>query len=302
VRARIYSFYSQNMKTAKELAAIVASTKVDRDKYNSVSDHVLHAQRFTIDGNTFVLATFNVTNPDYMCYMNGVPAAGKALPSWFSGLDNQFGLENRPLSDPNRQEERETIIKNSLQDLINSEENIVLCIQECWDDLYEHLVNEPGGIFGSRDSSSRSFRAIIWTCNFQAYLIQPTVLKIFETITIHNVHLPFKTEDVHTALKDIIRLSDGLTFIVGDFNVQTQVISENTLKEGSTDTLQELVQKLNASTILFAVHPNGWSNWNVRKNCADRENNRDHFDNIMLVCENPPNIEIKPVQWDIIMN
>lgn len=302
------------MKTARELAAIVASTKVNRDIYNGVSDHVLHAQRFTIAEHRFVLATINVLNPNYMCYVNGIPQEGKTLPKWFSGFDDQFGLEHRPFSDPARQKEREKIITNSLQTLLNEEDNIVLCIQECWEELYQNLVHGDG-VFGSREPDKASFRAIVWTDGMYAQSIDPTQLRIFaETvleITIYNVHLPFKTQDLFHQLNRMIRPASGKAFVVGDFNIPTQLISVKAHQEGSTHILQELVDELYhlqalfdefRHPIYFAVHPNGWTNWNLRMNCADRENNRDHFDNIMLVCPDPRFFKVEPVVWNITMD
>jgi hypothetical protein len=47
------------------------------------------------------------------------------------------------------------------------------------------------------------------------------------------------------------------------------------------------------------VHPRGWTNWNVRKNCADREKNWDHFDNIMLCTGDIPLPTVEPILWDV---
>jgi hypothetical protein len=300
------------MKTAKVLTSIVAGSKADRGNFKGVSDHTPHAQRFTFpDGFSFVLATFNVMNPAYLFYQNGIPLEGKPLPDWLK-MEDQAGLENIPSSDPLRQDDRENYIFHSILNFIEAHDKLVLCLQECWPWLESRLQDfarrTPFDVFAEDAravGNAKSFRVTIVRGieNYEMADVPGTAIRIGEGIVVCNVHMAFKTEDTISQVKACLTIPGDYRFVVGDFNVQTQYLSLAVLDEDvCKETLVEFVPRFNQP--LFAVHPRGWTNWNVCKNCADREKNWDHFDNIMLSRDPYRKLEVpavEPVHWEITM-
>jgi hypothetical protein len=307
------------MKSAKELTAIVAESKADRENFKGVSDHCPHAQllefrkgeRFP-NGLKFVLATFNVLNPAYMFYQNGITLDGTPLPAWLK-MEDQAGLEHLPSSDPRLQPERELRVRASIAAFVKQHKTAVVCLQECWRGLYEGLVLDLRDcVFFKDQTSEKSFRLTIVRGLPDCETVNPecTSIRFARHIIVHNVHMAFATQKSIDQVKTCLAmpLRDAMLpvahchhFIVGDFNVQTQPLSERVKEEGvCTETLVEFASHFNDP--LFLVHPSGWTNWNVRKNCANPDKNWDHFDNIMLWrhawIELPASA---PVQWDVIM-
>jgi len=319
------------MKTARELTDIVASLSPapDRTQYHGVSDHVWHAQKFRFGGDgpdSFVitLGTANVLSPKWVFYHNGIPEEGTALPGWFK-LENQAGLENAPFADPRRQRERQNRIYVSILEFMTSNSNAVLCLQECWPELETRLhdaqLNCCYNIF-SQQTGKESY-SLTLVSQALPHELQPSsrahgvvaVSLYGGAILVNNVHMSFSTQTsvaiVDECLYDAAAAASrwnaaaasSWNFIVGDFNVQTQPLSEEVRTEGEcTDTLVEFAARFRQP--LFAVHPSGWTIWNVRMNCAEREKNWDHFDNIMLLRATPdvPIPTVEPVDWDCTMS
>lgn len=307
------------MKSAKELTAIVAEAKADRANFKGVSDHTPHAQlvefpkglRFP-NSLKFVLATFNVLNPAYMFYQNGIPLDGKPLPDWLK-MEDQAGLEDLLSSDPLLQPERELRVRASITAFVKQHKSVVVCLQECWRGLYEDLALDLQDCLFFKDlSSDKSFRLTIVRGLPDCEIInsERTSIKFARHVIVHNVHMAFATQKSIDQVKNCLAMPerpvwDAIAqchhFIVGDFNVQTQPLSVKVKEEGvCTETLEDFAKHFNDP--LFAVHPRGWTNWNVRKNCATPEKNWDHFDNIMLYRHAWIDLPVvSPVQWDVTM-
>jgi hypothetical protein len=292
------------MRSARELAAIVSGSKADRAAYRGVSDHTPNAQRFTFaDGFNVVIATFNVLNPAYLFYQNGLSQDDKPLPSWLK-MEDQAGLEHCPASDPLRQVERESVIFGSILQFLTSHERVVLCLQECWPALEKQLWNSAttlGFEVIKQPLVAKSYPLTLVRGDMKVQYLGDVSIRINDTIIVDNVHMGFNTEDNHEIVKHCLKTQATWHYIVGDFNIQTQLLSLGVLEDGAcTDTLTEFSDRFAWPEFAFAVHPRGWTNWNVRKNCADREKNWDHFDNIMLCTGiDTPLPLVEPILWDV---
>lgn len=311
------------MFTAQELTRAVASVNPDRQLFRGVSDHVPHGQLVTVKkagggGVVFRLITFNVLNPVYMLYQNGIPPEGESMPSWIKSMDDQAGLEHIPSSDPKKQELRESLIFDAIYSWTNDAEGqpYVICLQECGPALYRRLeaVADQGrfSIETSRAPVEPSF-CVTLICNSLSHTrvaSQPQAITVALNgygVAISNVHLDFVTEANVQMVDGLLRWkqSNGL-IVAGDFNIQTQDLSPGLVTEGKcTATLVQWADALKIRTGLyawFAMHPQRFTNWNVRKNCADRERNHDHFDNLLVLTENPGVFSMDPLDIDVIMN
>jgi hypothetical protein len=309
-----------NMLTAGELTALVASTHPDRSRFAGVSDHIPHLQdvEITVDDvkHRLVIVSFNVLAPRCVPYMTGIPLPGGTLPGWFSGLENQAGLENVAAFQPENQEERGLLVFQAIAEMIASRDRppFVICLQECDSVLYARLKNIQElckfDIETSRPPEDSCFcatlisRKIVWeklSTHPQAITISIPALRT----TIVNGHLDFSTESNVQHFDTFVGFKGetGL-IVVGDFNIQTGPLSPESLKEGKcTATLTEFTTRLEAKTGLtarFAAHPQGFTNWNLKMNCADRTRTWDHFDNIMVLTHKPEAFRVEAVDFDLV--
>lgn len=286
------------MFTAKQLTEKVALSRADRANYLGVSDHCAHAQRFTFPSKLqLIIGTLNVLNPAYVYYQSGIPPEGTEIPSWLN-METQAGLEHCPSSDPKRQVERENIIFASILEFVLQHPTVVLCLQECWPELDRKLRNSAetlGFTVLSEYDEWKSFRLMVMRGNFTVHGKQAVGI---EDVVVYNVHLPFATEKTIAEVAACGQIPSHYDFVVGDFNVQTKPLSASLIEEGvCTETLTQFAEHFSCST--FALHPRGWTNWNVRKNCATPEENWDHFDNIMLISVYP--VEVEAIDWNVTM-
>ena len=305
------------MLSAEALTEVVASTTAPL-LYHGVSDHVPHAQSTEIydAGNklAFLLVTFNVLNPAYMYYQNGVPPPGMELPPWLK-MEDQAGLEYIPASNPKRQNERLAIIASAIKSLFREHRSVVCCIQECGSALYSEIAEFAGelgvAIFTGSAPADTNYCVTLVSNSLKWNVVDCSKKSISVELpdgraVVHNVHMEFNTAATMDMIKHCFQLSNGKHCIVaGDFNVQTKPLSKAVLEEGiCTATLTELCNALQATTAvkpLFALHPQKWTNWNVRKNCADRASNWDHFDNIMLMSSEPTSVKMTAVDFPVTM-
>ena len=307
--------HSTKMFTALQLTKLVAESKAcSQINYKSPSDHKSHAQRVKVsNGNEefeIVVATFNVLNPKYVLYQSGIPPKGKELPSWIN-METQAGLEQAPASDPKRQAERVSIIFEGILTLFRQHQKVVLCIQECWPELAARLFLQKKN-YGFEFAQNVSLK----TNNFCLTIISSSLEYEFENemvilktpgIAVANVHLGFSTKENMLKISDLIsRNVMPYLFVVGDFNIQTRPLSKEIGQEGVCTAILEQIAKaiqvVDGCTPLFGAHADGWTNWNVRKNCLEPEKNWDHFDNIMLLSKNPKNVTMFFEDWNVIYN
>jgi hypothetical protein len=281
------SLFRRNMRTASELTAFTKATVVTRADYRGLSDHRpnVHCLKAP-DGSVLKIGTWNVLNPKYVMYANMTPPPGKELPS-FCTVDDQAGLENLPQFAPEVQVERAALVVESILAFFTEHPTrTVLCLQEAWPELEEKL-SASGRCTALNLESTASFCLTLISSDLEfektmslncghAFKLRGS------TYTIANFHLCFDTSASNAAVKEA--LERGANIILGDFNVQTKPISAATIAEGSNLTLEEYVAALGIDDIKFLPHPDGWTVFNVRKNLAEnREQNQDHFDNIMLM-------------------
>lgn len=303
--------------TAEALTEKVLAARPSLEAFRGVSDHVPHAQWIKYKSEEeFLLVTFNVLNPNFVCFVNG-DFSRSVPPRWWSRLEDQFGLENAPFADPANQASRENLIFYSIVSLMKKYRRVVVCIQECGMDLIEKLnsvrrhnymqVLQPVGLI----QKSVDMCAILCSpdldptgCYASAEYVYTGLFK--GTLALYNVHLRYNTKHATETLKVYLEscLAGKMdTLIVGDFNIPVQSQSEFVKQENSctarlVDISAMLANHLRelAITPLFALHPNHWTNWVPRKNCKD---NWDHMDNIMLLSSNPGNFSIHSDSWDV---
>jgi len=306
--------HSEKMLNASQLTKRVAeSTACSKKDYKTPSDHKPHAQHIKVLNYAgdfdFVLATFNVLNPKYVMYQSGVPPEGKQLPDWID-MKTQAGLEEAPSSDPSRQVEREKVILEGIKRLFDTNENVVLCIQECWPKLAAELfVSDISNQFEivqdiSLKKGNFCLTIISKTIN---YRFHDDLLVILDSgVAIANVHLGFSSKDNMLKINQLLHQNVlPWLFVVGDFNIQTRPLSKKIEEEGvCTATLENfanVIQNVDEIEPLFGVHPDGWTNWNLAKNCFNPEKNWDHFDNIMLLSKHPKSVSMEPKEWIVEM-
>jgi hypothetical protein len=254
-----------------------------------------------------------------MTYRHGIPPPGKSISDfWIKSMDDQAGLEGIPSSnpDPAEQDRRELAVFNGIKAMLDLQNlPFIICLQECDQTLYNRLDSiardKAFRIETSRPSEEKSYCAMLVSSSFNHMRVSQHPQRIavrlpgFQ-ITICCVHLDFQTTSNLNHIEELFlaRGENGL-IIAGDYNVQSQPLHPDLIAEGKcTATLTEFADMLQVKTQmtpLFALHPDGFTNWNVRKNCADREHNADHFDHIMLLSENFGSITMEPVDVDILM-
>ena len=301
------------MLTAKALTELVAQAKPDRAAYCGVSDHMPHVQQISYKRQTFVLGTFNVLNPAFMYYQNGVPPPGESLPKQFR-LEDQRGLEHLPSSQPERQTEREAIILNAILDFMKKTERTVLCLQECWSGLTNGLLLQKESIgfevIVGCPIYEKSYNVTLVSKQLEYTVVNNTKKSItieLGSMAISNVHLEFSSIATLALLKKLLQEPAGAEhhWVVGDFNVQTQPLSPALIYEQvNTATLCDVAQNIMYETKRepwFAVHPRRWTNWNNRANCSRHEQNAEHFDNLMLVSSEPAAFVLQYVDWMVEM-
>jgi hypothetical protein len=305
---------------AKELVAIVRSTEVSPVDYDGLSDHKVHSQLITTPmGPKIRVASFNVLNPGWLKYINGLGA----LPN---GMDmrNQAQLHNRPFCQPENQERRRKRIMVVILSILDSHWDdgypVVLCLQECDITLFNELEAmrmklgrfkmEVQRRFGSEpDHTAKDFCIILTTGLNDLGEVQAIPIKDAQTINIElggyrfwiaNVHWGFGTDNAKQSFTEIVSsIPQGADLlVVGDFNVQAKALSKQLIEEGiCRETLDQFVQWVEdffQRGARVCLHPRHWTCWNIVGNCADQPYdmedpayrfNCDHLDNIMVVSQ-----------------
>jgi hypothetical protein len=306
----------------EDFTQAVLASRSDPSEWQGTSDHRIHGQVVYLKrGSTWIdfkLITFNLLDSRWLKYQNGIWPEGK-VPSWYS-LEGQQGLENAPLAQVESQANRERANLEIIKDIFNDKANkggssvkipIVVCLQECGGQLRRQIIEfaETFGIgyncvMDPQSSSDEDDKMVLFQgCELSLRrqasthsIYALTFENVLGFLNLVNVHLDFNTEKNTAVLEDIAKYCDcGL--VAGDWNIQVKAISENTLKEGSSKTL---IEYFGAGSFwkrcLFALHPDGWTNFNCRKNCQDPQNNADHMDNIMFFSqEDKTGVGFKPM-------
>ena len=297
----------------EELVAAVLANPASPLEYNGLSDHKLHCQTLTTPtGEKLHIGTWNVMNKHWLSYCNGVGD----LPDYIK-MEDQAQLESRPFCFPENQDKRQKRIVETIVCLFDSFGDdvvpTVLCLQECYTELYADLVR--ASLNGTRftvgcnqDPQSKDFCMFLVSGVVQTGftpLKNGGVLGIRlgnRQIHIANVHMSFFTEENHKAVVELLNEvpACGGLLLVGDTNIQCKPLSKMLLEEGKcTETLQQFVDWICNTTPIrprFCIHESGSTCFNVVKNCADppygRDNlayryNNDHFDHIILMTADP---------------
>lgn len=309
------------MLTAQQLTDVVAARNPDRSLYRGVSDHIPHCQLVQVvedkEKLEFVLVTFNVLTPRCVPYMTGIPLPGTEMPKWFTGIEDQFGLEKLPAFQPDAQERRGEAVYAGITRMIDNGWKLpfVICLQECDPVLYGRLKRlqdvHAFHLETSKDPKETSFCAILVSSSLGWHLdfIHPQWIVIslpkWELVIV-SAHLDFSTESNFKHFDSMLAHEQETGMLIcGDFNIQTTPLSPASIKEGKcTMVLTEFAAALESRTGMtarFGVHPRGWTNWNIRMNVVDRERNHDHYDQIMILSRHPEAFALLPCEIDVTM-
>lgn len=302
--------------SVEELTALVAEQQWRRPKdFDGVSDHLIHLQLVRLqrqDSSTvyFLAGTFNVLAEIHMWWQNGIRTDGKPVPEWYN-IDNQQGLQRQPLSDPNNKERRRDAIISLIQTTFNRNPNLpaVLCLQECSREIAFAIRNSMPELdvieqFSETDSRLVTICRKMGTFGGSIFasraIMTPVELGDFGRFYIVNCHLEFataKNEMFFDELKRLFRFDQPL-LVMGDFNIPAMPISDKAKNEGSTKTIAEMVNQhlVGKHHFRYAIarHPQGFTNWNCRMNCADPEANADHMDNILFLHDGSCAVTFEP--------
>lgn len=292
-----------SMISAGALTRLVAEARPPPvAQYRGLSDHRISVGRFVPqnpDVPSFLLGTFNALNPFFVKNMNNFDCDEYPFPGIGpKDLSQGAGLDKSLCALPELYHERWDRVLEMILDFMQPFR--ILCIQECWKDLELQLSRHCAGRFEmfaqAVPLSKKSYNLTLVGCGLREYVTlgasterSLTVKFTGNDVLIHNVHLPFKTADAHATVKECLAMEYGAGHLfVGDFNVQTQPLNPEIIREGvNTETLEEFVKHYLPVVPSFLPHPEHWTNWNVRKNCVVPERNWDHFDNIMwmTICD-----------------
>jgi hypothetical protein len=302
----------------EELTRAVLASRSDPREWQGTSDHRVHGQIVNLRRGatciSFKLVTFNLLDTRWLKYQNGIWPDGK-VPSWYS-IEGQQGLEDTALAQVENQANRERANLEIIKSIFNDEPGsvkipVVVCLQECGGQLRRQIIEfaetfrigyncvlSPE-LANNEDDKMVLFRGcdldlIRQATTHSVYVM--TFENVFGSLPLVNVHLDFNTEKNIQVFQEITDwCAWGL--VAGDWNIQVKPISENTIKEGSSKTLIEYFgTNPVCKNAVFALHPDGWTNFNCRKNCKDQNDNADHMDNIMFFShEDRTKVDFKPL-------
>lgn len=287
--------------TATELTELAAQSVTDRNAYRGLSDHRPNVHQLSFgEDSSLIIGTWNVLHPNYTPAINGIPLPGKELPTYCKNMEDQAGLEHLPQFDPKNASQREDKIFSAIETFFKDHpQRTVLCLQEVWPGLLERL-SATGLCSPLRTTDYECFSLTLvspdleYTGNIDLYVGHAFRLKDFP-LAIANLHLPFNTDKSLAYVKQALEW--GAQIILGDYNVQTKPIAEDVINEGGGLTITQYAEALvPGRNVTFAAHPEGWTIFGVRRNFAqNREQNQDHFDNIMFI---DVVARSEPVQFD----
>jgi hypothetical protein len=300
---------------ADELTEQVAKQQFRKPTdYLGVSDHKIHAQnvKLRIEGEEieFTLATFNVLAQRHVWHQSGQRSTGKKVPSWFQLKDAQ-GLEFQPLSREWHSVRRKTAIYNMISDFLAANKGpVILCLQECDPSLLDYIEKNLEATC-VKQSGAKCFNVTLFCdVNTVRTLLPGDVMTVRITpeskkFNLVNFYGAFSTAANEKFFNERSYIFGRVpTFIVGDYSIQCMPLSDQAKNEGSTKTLQEFTasyfEERYGKICDFACHHSGWTSWNYRKNCADREKNVEHFDNILCVHDDPVSVQYTPIKCRII--
>lgn len=283
--------------------------------YNGVSDHSMHVQVATVEDlrtktqHKFLLGSFNVLANVHLWWQTGVRTDGKPLPSWYK-LEDFQQLFARPVTNPEYQAKRTTAIVNMIKEFFELKKDIpaVLCLQECSKEIVERVqaaVQNIDVVTQIRDVDSLIVTISRDTGYFGGAMIGwdsvtvPFPLGEKKLFCVVNGHLAFNTSKNEKFFSLLHEIYKNPLLVIGDYNIPVMPISQQAVEEGCTHTLGKFINEIIVGRLGWkydlAIHPDGWTNWNCRRNSAAPDSLAEHMDNMLFLHKGHHKITFDPV-------